>query len=87
MNGFVGCIRQLVMSGTQILPRDLTSNLTAIRADDNRPRTGTAMNHGVLVDACEMFDRCTPNPCRHGGMCYQVKLIISFLFILIKYFS
>lgn len=71
MSGFVGCIRQLVMSGIQILPRDLTTNLTIMRANDNRPRTGTVINHGVLVDACEMFDRCTPNPCRHGGICHQ----------------
>lgn len=73
MNGFVGCIRQLVMSGIQILPRDLTSNLSVVRNSDNRPRTGSVINHGVLVDACEMFDRCTPNPCRHGGICYQVE--------------
>jgi hypothetical protein len=71
MNGFVGCIRQLVMSGMQILPRDLTNTLIYL-SNDNRPRTGTIVNHGVLVDACEMFDRCTPNPCRHGGICYQV---------------
>jgi hypothetical protein len=70
MNGFVGCVRQLVMSGIQILPRDLTNS---IRTDENRQRTGSVVNHGVLVDACEMFDRCTPNPCRHGGICYQVN--------------
>ncbi len=73
MNGFVGCMRQLVMSGIQILPRDLTSDLSDPSIMDDRPRTGTAINHGVLVDACEMFDRCTPNPCRHGGICYQVR--------------
>ncbi|CAF1038539.1 unnamed protein product [Rotaria sp. Silwood1] len=67
MNGFVGCLRQVIMSGVQILPRDITNNLTAIIANDNRPRTGSVVNHGVLLDACEMFDRCTPNPCRHGG--------------------
>lgn len=73
MNGFVGCIRQLVMSGIQILPRDLTNNVSTIRNNNNKqPRTGSVANHGVLVDACEMFDRCTPNPCRHGGRCYQV---------------
>ncbi len=71
INGFVGCIRQLVMSGIQILPRDLINDLKLIGTSDNRPRTGTVINHGVLVDACEMFDRCTPNPCRHGGVCYQ----------------
>jgi len=73
MNGFVGCMRQLVMSGIQILPRDLTNDLSDPSTMDNRPRTGAAINHGVLVDACEMFDRCTPNPCRHGGICYQVR--------------
>ena len=73
MNGFVGCVRQLVMSGVHILPRDLTNNLTVLRPGDNRPRTGSVVNHGVLVDACEMFDRCTPNPCRHGGICHQVR--------------
>ena len=72
MNGFVGCIRQLVMSGIQILPRDLTNDITVLQTHD-RAQTGTVINHGVLVDACEMFDRCTPNPCRHGGICYQVK--------------
>ena len=74
INGFVGCIRQLVMSGIQILPRDLTSNVSVIRNNDNRPRTGTVINHGVLIDACEMFDRCIPNPCGHGGVCYQVRI-------------
>ena len=75
MNGFVGCIRQLVMSGIQILPRDLANNISTIRNNDiiNRPRSGMVINHGVLIDACEMFDRCTPNPCRHGGICSQVK--------------
>jgi hypothetical protein len=61
------------MSGIQILPRDLTNVLSvAPTNENNRPRTGTVINHGVLVDACEMFDRCTPNPCRHGGICHQV---------------
>ena len=73
MNGFVGCVRQLVMSGIQILPRDLISNLSIVTTGNNRPRSGTVVNHGVLVDACEMFDRCTPNPCRHGGICHQVN--------------
>ena len=73
MNGFVGCIRQLVMSGTQILPRDFTSNLAIMNTVENQPRIGTVVNHGVLVDACEMFDRCSPNPCRHEGICYQVR--------------
>jgi len=63
------------MSGVQILPRDLTSNISVILANNNRPRIGSVINHGVLVDACEMFDRCTPNPCRHGGTCYQVNRI------------
>ena len=77
MNGFVGCIRQLVMSGIQILPRDLTSNASAARGNDKQARTGSVINHGVLMDACEMFDRCIPNPCRHGGTCHQVSLIRS----------
>ncbi|CAF1408646.1 unnamed protein product [Adineta ricciae] len=71
MTGFVGCVRQLVMSGIQILPRDLTSNITLTDSDGSRPRTGMVVNHDVLLDACEMFDRCTPNPCRHGGICSQ----------------
>jgi hypothetical protein len=78
MNGFVGCVRQLVMSGIQILPRDLMDDDLTILTNDNRPRTGSVINHNVLVDACEMFDRCTPNPCRHGGICYQVKLFYLF---------
>jgi hypothetical protein len=73
MNGFVGCVRQLIMSGTQILPRDLMSNAPTVRSSGDQPRTGNVINHGVLVDACEMFDRCTPNPCRHGGQCFQVR--------------
>ena len=78
INGFVGCIRQLVMSGIQILPRDLISNISVLTLGNNRPRFGTVVNHGVLVDACEMFDRCTPNPCRHRGICYQVRINICF---------
>ena len=75
MSGFVGCLRQVVMNGIQILPRDISTNLTATTANNNRPRTGTVINHGVLIDACEMFDRCTPNPCRHNGICHQVRSI------------
>jgi hypothetical protein len=66
------------MSGVQILPRDLISNISVITSSNNRPRVGTVVNHGVLVDACEMFDRCTPNPCRHGGICHQVRINICF---------
>jgi contactin associated protein-like 2 len=77
LNVFVGCIRQLVMSGVQILPRDLISDLTLLASSGNRPRVGSVINHDVLVDACEMFDRCTPNPCRHGGICYQVRIKIE----------
>lgn len=83
MNGFVGCLRQVVMSGVQILPRDITTNLTSIRFIGNRPRTGVIINHGVLLDACEMFDRCTPNPCRHGGVCHQVRLLNFEIFLLL----
>lgn len=72
MNGFVGCIRQLIMSGIQILPRDFHNNLTNAVGMNGRA-AGTVINHGVLIDACEMFDRCTPNPCRHGGICSQVR--------------
>jgi hypothetical protein len=49
------------------------NSFAAIATDDNRARIGSVVNHGVLVDACEMFDRCTPNPCRHGGICSQVN--------------
>lgn len=25
----------------------------------------------IAFDACRMIDRCSPNPCQHGGICKQ----------------
>nr|CAG4643694.1 EOG090X00DN [Lepidurus arcticus] len=27
----------------------------------------------IVFDACQMVDKCTPNPCEHGGMCKQTS--------------
>ena len=28
----------------------------------------------ILIDACDIEDRCNPNPCEHGGVCTQTSL-------------
>ncbi|GIX99848.1 neurexin-4 [Caerostris darwini] len=55
--GFVGCMRFIHIEGHYIRVTSLPSHRYTAE--------------GVLFDACQMTDRCNPNPCEHGGICKQ----------------
>ncbi|XP_067118994.1 neurexin-4 isoform X3 [Centruroides vittatus] len=55
--GFVGCMRLISMFGTRI-------QVNRLVADTDSPDK-------LIFDACNMVDRCNPNPCEHGGICKQ----------------
>ncbi|KAK7092596.1 neurexin-4-like isoform X2 [Littorina saxatilis] len=56
-NGFRGCMRNIFVAGRVVDLEDVF--LTA------------GVNIGANVGTCAIRDRCTPNPCRHGGLCTQ----------------
>ena len=56
--GFLGCMRDIQVGSR------LISDISTLA---NNPQE----NNGVLIDACEMQDRCNPDPCEHGSRCYQ----------------
>lgn len=56
MRGFIGCMRFLFVEGRYIDAGSLTSD----RKEGQ-----------LLLNACQMVDRCQPNPCEHGGVCKQ----------------
>ncbi|XP_075164291.1 neurexin-4 isoform X1 [Haematobia irritans] len=58
-NGFVGCMRLILVDGNYKLPKDWTQGEEVCCGDE------------VVVDACQMIDRCNPNPCQHNGNCHQ----------------
>ncbi|KAL3247876.1 hypothetical protein MRX96_056793 [Rhipicephalus microplus] len=56
MQGFIGCMRYLYIEGRYINVLTLPPN---------------QVQGQLLRDACQMVDRCHPNPCEHGGVCKQ----------------
>ncbi|KAG5881355.1 hypothetical protein JTB14_037097 [Gonioctena quinquepunctata] len=56
--GFVGCMRTIRIDGNNKLPTDWN-------------REEYCCGEDVIFDACQMIDRCNPNPCQHGGVCKQ----------------
>lgn len=58
-NGFVGCMQSISVDGNYKLPKDWISGEEVFGKDE------------VVVDACQMIDRCNPNPCKHNGICNQ----------------
>lgn len=62
MQGFVGCMRYIYIEGHYI-------NVLSVPPDQYRGN--------LVFDACQMVDRCTPNPCEHGGMCKQTPAEFS----------
>ncbi|XP_062129013.1 neurexin-4 isoform X1 [Drosophila sulfurigaster albostrigata] len=58
-NGFVGCMRLISVDGNYKLPQDWVQGEEVCCGDE------------VVVDACQMIDRCNPNPCQHKGVCHQ----------------
>ncbi|KAG8190720.1 hypothetical protein JTE90_024856 [Oedothorax gibbosus] len=55
--GFIGCMRYIHIEGHYIRVTSLPSHRYSAE--------------GVVFDACQMTDRCIPNPCEHGGVCKQ----------------
>ncbi|XP_035221319.1 neurexin-4-like isoform X2 [Stegodyphus dumicola] len=53
--GFVGCMRYIQIEGHSIAVTSLPEH----------------RRNNVALDACQMADRCNPNPCEHGGVCKQ----------------
>ncbi|XP_055376798.1 neurexin-4 isoform X1 [Condylostylus longicornis] len=58
-NGFVGCMQMIQVDGSYKLPKDWKNGEDVCCGDE------------VVVDACQMIDRCNPNPCQHNGICHQ----------------
>lgn len=59
--GFVGCMRQITIDGSYRLPLNFRKEDTCC---DDEP---------LILNACQMTDRCSPNPCEHGGICKQTS--------------
>ena len=56
--GFVGCMKKISIDGDLRPPADWTADEFSSRDD-------------FAFDSCLVIDRCTPNPCEHGGLCKQ----------------
>ena len=56
--GFVGCMKKISVDGDFRSPIDWTGDEFSSRDD-------------FAFDSCLVVDRCTPNPCEHGGICKQ----------------
>ncbi|XP_063360126.1 neurexin-4 [Cydia amplana] len=56
--GFVGCMRRIAVDGNYQRPTDWKKEDYCCPND-------------VVFDACQMIDRCNPNPCEHNGECTQ----------------
>ncbi|XP_037092008.1 neurexin-4-like [Pollicipes pollicipes] len=62
--GFLGCMRRFSAGGGQHSPLALG------------PQNKFNARY-LLIDACDMEDRCNPNPCEHGGVCRQSSVEFS----------
>lgn len=60
--GFIGCMRQIAIDGSYRMPLNWKKNEEY--CCDDEP---------VILNACQMTDRCSPNPCEHGGICKQTS--------------
>ncbi|KAI5631254.1 laminin G domain-containing protein [Phthorimaea operculella] len=58
--GFIGCMRKIAIDGSYRLPTDWK-------------KEEYCCPNEVVFDACQMIDRCNPNPCEHGGVCTQTS--------------
>jgi contactin associated protein-like 2 len=56
--GFIGCMRVIQIDGNYKLPTDWKDDEFCCRNE-------------IVFDACQMVDRCNPNPCKHAGICMQ----------------
>ncbi|XP_051175571.1 neurexin-4 isoform X1 [Leptopilina boulardi] len=58
--GFVGCMRVISIDGNYKLPTDWKEEEYCCKND-------------IVIDGCQMVDRCNPNPCKHSGICHQTS--------------
>jgi len=58
--GFIGCIRRLAVQNSFIL----LNSLRSLKTFESNPKE-------LLIEKCQMIDRCHPNPCEHGSICRQ----------------
>ncbi|XP_044018099.1 neurexin-4 isoform X2 [Aphidius gifuensis] len=56
--GFVGCMRAIRIEGNERFPTDWKDEDYCCKNE-------------IVFDACQMLDRCNPNPCKHDGICGQ----------------
>lgn len=61
--GLIGCMRYIYIEGRYV-------SLASIPQD----KIYKLQPQDVVLDACQMIDRCHPNPCEHNGMCRQNHL-------------
>ncbi|XP_015588333.1 neurexin-4 isoform X1 [Cephus cinctus] len=58
IRGFVGCMRMISIDGNYKLPTNWKDDEYCCKNE-------------IMFDACQMVDRCNPNPCKHAGICSQ----------------
>ena len=56
--GYIGCMRNITINGNYKIPSDWSEEEMSDRKD-------------IQLESCEAVDRCSPNPCEHGGICKQ----------------
>lgn len=61
--GLIGCMRYVHIEGRYV-------SLSSIPQD----RMHRAQPNDIILEACQMIDRCHPNPCEHNGICRQNHL-------------
>ncbi|XP_065217760.1 neurexin-4 isoform X3 [Planococcus citri] len=57
--GFIGCMKLITINGNYRVPTDW------------KPDEEYCCKNQIVFDACQMIDRCNPNPCKHNGLCRQ----------------
>nr|CAG4640603.1 EOG090X00DN [Eulimnadia texana] len=60
MPGFLGCMRFINVDGHYKSPLNWKDEEYCCKGE-------------IVFDACQMVDRCTPNPCEHSGVCKQTS--------------
>lgn len=58
--GFIGCMRQINVDGHYKSPLNWKDEEFCCKGE-------------MIFDACQMIDRCNPNPCEHFGVCRQTS--------------
>jgi hypothetical protein len=59
-SGFIGCMRQINVDGHYKSPLNWKDEEFCCKGE-------------IVFDACQMVDRCNPNPCEHRGVCKQTS--------------